>query len=51
MAKNGPEVEAIDGPKERQKSEAELVKPPRVGHRFFLRQPQGPIDRRPHRHR
>lgn len=31
MAKNGPEVEAIDGPEERQKNEAEIVKPPRVG--------------------
>ena len=32
VAKDGPEVEAIDGPKEREKSEAESVEPASVAH-------------------
>jgi hypothetical protein len=37
VTENGPEVEAIEGPKPRQHCESELVEPPRVSHRIFLR--------------
>ena len=42
VAKNGPELEAIDGPKEREKSVAELVKPPRVAHDSSSDNPNDP---------
>ena len=51
VAEDGPEVEAIDGPKQRKKCEPELVEPPRVAHRLFLREPQWSIDRWPNSHR
>ncbi|KAK9011399.1 hypothetical protein V6N11_044250 [Hibiscus sabdariffa] len=51
VTENGPEVEAINGPKQRQKRIAELVEPPSVGQGFFLRQAQGTVDCGPDRRR
>ena len=47
MAKNGPEVEAINSPKPWEKQEPELVEPSSVSLGFLLRESQWAVDRRP----
>lgn len=51
VAENGPEVEAIDGPKPGQHCESELVEPPRIAQRLFLRYAERAVDGGPDRRR
>lgn len=48
MAENGPEVEAVDAPKQGQKGESKVIEFTSVAQRLVLRQTQWTVDRRPH---
>ncbi|KAF7128985.1 hypothetical protein RHSIM_Rhsim10G0133400 [Rhododendron simsii] len=49
VAEDGPEVEAIDGPKKRKEKESQLEEPSGVSSRFFLRQAERSVDGGPAR--
>jgi hypothetical protein len=49
VPENGPEVEAIHGPKPGQHCKSELVESPRVAQRIFLREAKRAVDGGPYR--